>query len=190
VASRSKTKERREKRRAHVEHAVSELNLVPYLDVMVNIIMFLLLTVTSWVQFGIVNATLPFYGQTTGSGPKNPDEEERLDLTVLITDKGFTLAGRGGVLGGATGQGPTLPCPTQPCRIVRTPDRGDIWNYDYGKLSEKVAEIKKTFPKEDIVTISGAPTIPYEVVVGVWDAVRGTRDKPLFHKVLFGPEVR
>jgi biopolymer transport protein ExbD len=200
----------KKKRRKHgagndgVDVTVSELNLVPYLDVMVNIIMFLLLTVTSWVQFAVANATLPNYN-TASSGTSKDDkkEDEKIDLTVLVTDKGFTLAGRGGVLGGAGGTGPTIPCATSPCRIVKT-SSGEAWNYDYAKLTEKVADIKGKYPKEDTVTISGAPLIHYEVVVGVWDAVRGNYEgcqgaktrppwptcKLMFEKVLFGPEVR
>jgi len=83
-----------------------ELNIVPYLDILMNLIMFMLLSITGLSAFGILNVNAPNYGgpatQITEEG-----EKPKLLLTVLISKKGFYVAATGGVVGQQ--QGPTRP---------------------------------------------------------------------------------
>jgi biopolymer transport protein ExbD len=50
-------------RRHHRGVVGQELNLVPYLDIMVNLVLFMLVTITSFLSFTILNASIPQIAQ-------------------------------------------------------------------------------------------------------------------------------
>jgi hypothetical protein len=60
--SKRKLRIRRPTRRA-------ELNIVPYLDILMNLIMFMLLSITGLAAFGILNVNAPNYGGPTTRSP-------------------------------------------------------------------------------------------------------------------------
>src|ERR1039457_4922406 len=106
---------------AEDEHG--EINLVPYMDIVTNIIIFLLASVVNQVPLGTVNVSSPTFG--AGGGGDSAQEKPALNLTVTVGGTGFTLAGSGGVM---------PPIPKLPT--------GD---YDYLALTTKLTEIKKAF---------------------------------------------
>ncbi|MBI5545791.1 MAG: biopolymer transporter ExbD [Deltaproteobacteria bacterium] len=145
---------------------VGELNIVPYLDIMMNLIMFMLLSMTGLVAFGVLNVSSPKYadqGQVAQANPEDKDKPKLL-LTVLISEKGFFVAGSGGVLPGDTGTPDQAGQPT----IGKRPN-GD---YDYPALTAKMTEIKKAFPEESKAILGADAKIPYEVLVRTMDSVR------------------
>ena len=143
---------------------VGELNIVPYLDIMMNLIMFMLLSMTGLISFGVLNVSAPKYSQGAPVAV-NPGEENnpKLLLSVLVSDKGFFIAGMGGVLG-SEGTNDQSGAPTIPKKA-----NGD---YDYGALTGKMADIKKAFPEESKAILGADAKIPYEVLVRTMDAVR------------------
>ena len=152
-----------------------ELNIVPYLDILMNLIMFMLLSITGLSAFGILNVNAPNYG---GPSTQMTDEGDKpkLLLTVLISKKGFYVAGTGGVVGQqAQGQ----PNPTEAPPSI--PKKGDA--YDYSALTESMVNVKKEFPSETKVIVGAEGDIPYEVLVSTMDAIRETPGKD--RKVLF-----
>jgi biopolymer transport protein TolR len=150
-----------------------ELNLVPYLDIVTNIIMFLLATTTFAAALGDINVSSPTTTPATAAPATPPEPKNDLNLTVSISDKGFTIAASGAVLHqgftlDATGiHEPGLELPTIPKNA-----KGE---YDYDLLSKKMQEIKNspTAQGETKVILMANPEITYEVVVGVLDACRG-----------------
>jgi|SRR5215831_20727872 len=158
-----------------------ELNIVPYLDILMNLIMFMLLSITGLSAFGILNVSAPNYGgpntQITDEGDK-----PKLLLTVLISKKGFYVAATGGVLGQQQAQ----PNPGEaPPSIAKKADG----TYDYNALTESMVNVKKEFPTESKVIVGAEGDIPYEVLVQTMDAIRETpgRDrKLLFTDVTLG----
>jgi biopolymer transport protein TolR len=158
-----------------------ELNIVPYLDILMNLIMFMLLSITGLSAFGILNVSAPNYG-----GPSTQITEEgdkpKLLLTVLISKKGFYVAATGGVLGQQQAQ----PNPGEaPPSIAKKADG----TYDYTALTESMVNVKKEFPTESKVIVGAEGDIPYEVLVQTMDAIRETpgRDrKLLFTDVTLG----
>ena len=84
------------RRRLHDEEHAGELNIVPYLDIVTNLVMFMLLSMTGLLAFGVVNVSAPKIGDAVAPGSDQP----RLLLTVAISRRGFYVAGAGGVLGG------------------------------------------------------------------------------------------
>jgi biopolymer transport protein ExbD len=150
---------------------MEELNLVPYLDVMVNLIIFMLVTISAFLPLGI----LSIYPPASGSGvtqTQTPEEtpKPQLTLTVFITRDGFTVAGIGGVL---------PPITLKP--------NGE---YDLENLTLKAAEIKDTYPNERQVIIAAEKEIRYEVLVKVMDALRNKGDRVLFDQVKLSPGLR
>ena len=52
-------------RRIHPEDDFGELNIVPYLDVVVNLVMFMLLSMTGLISLGVLNVSAPKIGGET-----------------------------------------------------------------------------------------------------------------------------
>ena len=136
------------------EEETGEINLVPYMDIVTNIIIFLLASVVNQVPLGNINVTSPTYGG--GGGDGQPDKPA-LNLTVTVGGSAFTLAGSGGVM---------PPIPKLPT--------GD---YDYGALTAKLAEIKKEFAEETKATFNADAVTSYEIVVKTLDAMRTYKDE-------------
>jgi biopolymer transport protein ExbD len=159
-----------------------ELNIVPYLDILMNLIMFMLLSITGLAAYGILNVNAPNYG-----GPSTQMTEEgdkpKLLLSVLISKKGFYVAATGGVVGQQQ-QAQANPAEAPPS----IPKKAD-GSYDYTALTESMVNVKKEFPSESKVIVGAEGDIPYEVLVLTMDAIRetpGRERKLLFTDVTLG----
>jgi biopolymer transport protein TolR len=152
-----------------------ELNLVPYLDIVTNVIMFMLATTTFAAALGDVNVSSP---TTTPAGVQVTQPEDTpkndLNLTVSISDKGFIIAASGAVLyqGFSFDAAGNLIQP--PGNVLPTiPKKGT--EFDYPALQSAMLSIKKlpTAAGETKVIVNANPNITYETVVAVLDACRG-----------------
>ena len=159
------------KLRPKEEEDVGELNIVPYLDILMNLIIFMLLSMTGLATFGILNVNAPNYGGASAGAGDN--QEKPLLLTVAISKDGFYVAATGGVLPGQTEPGGATPGSGAPTVAKKGAD------YDFAALTEKMKEIKTAFPNETKVIIAGENETTYEVLVGTMDATRETGDKKL-----------
>jgi biopolymer transport protein TolR len=149
-----------------------ELNIVPYLDIVVNIVMFLMLSMSYNAILNNVNATLPSFGG--GGGGDEGEKKIPLNLTVTVSDKGFTIAATGDVLKNEQGGTPTILKPET------------AKEYPYGTLTDAIAKIKDAYKDETKVIFIANDNIAYDVVVKVLDSIR--RDKTgrlLFPDVVF-----
>ena len=146
-----------------------ELNIIPYLDILMNLIIFMLLSMSGLATFGMLNVNAPTYG---GGGGGNTEEKPPLTLTVAIAKTGFFIAATGGVLPGQTE--PTTPGEGAPT-IARRPDG----TYDFDALTAKMMEIKTNFPTESKVILAAEANTDYEVLVSTMDATRETKDRKL-----------
>ena len=157
--------------RDHVEEQeeeAGELNLVPYMDIVTNIIIFLLASVVNQVSLANINASLPSISAGGGAGQNNPDEKPPLNLTVSVGASGFTIAASGGVL-----------------PIVAKLPNGQ---YDYKTLTTKLKEIKSAPDNADETkaTFNADANVPYDIVVATLDAMRTTEEgKVLFPDINF-----
>ena len=150
------------RRRVHEEEHTGELNIVPYLDVVVNLVMFMLLSMTGLITLGVLNVSAPKIGGDTVAGEK--PEKPPLLLTVAIGRQGFYVAGAGGVLG----KDAPVPDANRPPTIPLKPDG----KYDYASLSEQMKKIKEQFPNETAVILSADPDVVYDVLIQTMDACR------------------
>lgn len=162
---------RRKLKPREVEHT-GDLNLVPYLDITVNLVMFMLLSITGLLEFATININAPKYGPSSGGAAADPTEKKLL-LTVAISKKGFYVAGAGAVLGNDDAPG-TAGEPTVPLKGT---------DFDYTGLTAKLAQVKTAFPTETRVIFAADPDIRYETVVHSMDAAREFEGKPMFFDV-------
>src|SRR5262245_32874399 len=124
------------------EEETGEINLVPYMDIVTNIIIFLLAVSVTQVPLGNINASAPTIG--VGGGDSSQPEKPPLNLTITIGANSFIVAGGGGVI-------PPVP------KLANG-------QYDFDGLTSKLAEIKKIEPTETKATLSADAWIPYEII--------------------------
>jgi biopolymer transport protein ExbD len=151
-----------------------ELNIVPFLDIIMNILIFVLATVS--VTFTATIETQP--PASGGSGIRQKIESKALNLTVLVVNEGFSLKAAGGnVAAGCEGVGPGIAIPS----------KGTV--YDYAGLTDCAAKLKASssdFADESQVYISANPGTDYQTLISTIDALRTTRrGEPLFTDVNF-----
>lgn len=152
------------------EEESGELNIIPYLDILMNLIIFMLLSMTGLATFGMFNVNAPSYGGSAAVAP-SPTDKPPLILTVGVAKTGFYVAATGGVLpgqpeaAGAPGEGaPTIP-------------KMADGSYNYEALTQKMMEIKGAMPDETKVIIAADGAIEYETLVATMDATRETKDR-------------
>lgn len=150
-----------------------ELNIVPFLDIIVNILIFVLATVA--VTFTSSIETTP---PASGGGVRSNIESKALNFTILIVEDGFSLKATGAnVAPGCAGTGSGLALPKK---------GGD---YDFAGLTACAAKLKKSSPDftdETQVSIAANGDVPYQTVISAIDAVRrSVRGDELFPDVMF-----
>lgn len=150
------------RRRVHLEEETGELNIVPYLDVVVNLVMFMLLSMTGLLAFGVLNVSAPKIAEGSVAAAEAA-EQPKLLLTVAIGREGFYIAGSGGVLG----QDAPAPDATRPPTIGKKDGK-----YDYAGLTDALVRIKERYPKEQTVILSADPDVVYDALIQTMDACR------------------
>ena len=153
----------------------AELNLVPYMDIMVNLIMFLLFTMSGFVQMKIINVSMPAIDPADDMAGTPPPDRPKLAVVLGIVNKsGFLISLNGEFVPGPDPEKPTIP----------TSPNG---TYDFDKLTEKMAEVKKKEPTLTALTIVPDVAVDYKTLVDTMDAIRLDKSgKLLFPDVLLG----
>ncbi len=136
----------RRRLRTEPSAAEGEINLVPYLDVMVNLILFLLLTLQVLPELN----EIAFQPPSDGGGASKPQ------ITVLITEAGHEIVSG---QSGARARVPTI-----------------AGAYDYAGLTARLARIKREIPVDENLVLIAEADIPYDRVVATLDATRTSAD--------------
>ncbi len=148
----------------------TELNIVPFLDIIVNVLMFLLATIAT-----IFTATIPVPAPTSGPGPGPRPDRERLNITVKITPTGYIVGAGGGFLlpGCSTVGQASLTVPNRPSADV------DGYTHNFQALTQCMQALRRQFSTEigddHSINISPNTEVPYGVLVNTIDAVRESR---------------
>ena len=156
-----------------LEEETGEINLVPYMDIVTNIIIFLLASVVNQVALGNVNVTVPTLASGGGASSDDTPEKKPLNLTVSVGASGFTVAASGGVL-------PVIP---------KLPNA----QYDYKSLTAKLLEIKSSPDNatETKANFNADANTSYDIVIATLDAMRQGEDgKILFPDVNFAAGIQ
>lgn len=173
AAQRSKIRRLSAPKEHSADEGGGEINIVPFLDIVTNVLMFVLATIS--VTF---TATIDTNPPRAGSGARAPTTPT-LGLTVLVVPDGFSLKAKGGnVAPGCNDTGPGIAIPKK--------DN----DFDYAALKACAAKLKASssdFKDEVGVTILANPPIPYQVVISTMDACRKNEGgDDLFPEVTFG----
>lgn len=144
-------------RKSNFAAAIQELNLVPYLDIMVNLVLFMLVTITSFLSFTILNASIPQIATDAAQAEQKLSKEE-LMLVVRVMESGYRVDPS--VQGGKA--------------IDRQTYSKREGKHDYENLKKFMVSLKDRFKEEQKVLIVAEPSIPYDTIIQTMDAVRET----------------
>ena len=168
----------RKKRHEEDPSLTGELNITPFLDVTVNLILFILATTAVTLTTVEVQARLPTTRpHRTGSGTEAPAALSATltrEGVVLGTDLGFVRAGCG-----TTGPGASVAVPATAEHAV-----------DTGALNACASALRAALHGTDTVILSAEPDIAYEEVIRAMDALRSDASGPLFPSVIVSAGVR
>ena len=138
---------------AHVEEQ-GELNVIPYLDILMNLIIFMLLSMTGLATWGTINATAPALAKP-GDGAAPP---QQVQVSVLVSSADFAIA---------TGD-----------EVERLP------GHDLVALRTRLVALKAEKPAVTKLFLAADADVPFETLVAVMDASRETLEhRPLFPDV-------
>ncbi len=120
------------------------INVVPFIDLLSCCLSFLLITAV-WTQVAKLQVS-----QSGGPNDSPPPSDKTLQLTLTITDHGFSLAaGQGGA-------------------VVDIPKKAT--DYDLQALEDKLKEIKGQFPDQRTITVAAEDSVQYNDLVLTIDA--------------------
>lgn len=159
----------RGQRDSGLEVEVGELNLVPYLDIMVNLVLFMLMSITSFLSFTMLNASIPQLSPNAATAQEQLKKKELL-LMVRVTKEGF-------IVDPSVQGGKALP-KTQIPKV-----KGE---YQFEALKKRGSSIKGLFPKEEKVLILAHESVKYDDIIKTMDALRDKEtdgDEGLFPSV-------
>jgi biopolymer transport protein TolR len=173
AAQRGKIRRLSQPRELAPDEEGGELNIVPFLDIIVNILIFVLATVA--VTFTATIETTP---PASGGGVRSNIESKALNMTVLVVEDGFSVKASGGnVAGGCSGVGSGIAVPKK------------AGHYDYASLTDCAGKLKQSSPDfadETQVSIAANNDIDYQIIISTIDSLRTTaRGDLLFPDVAF-----
>jgi biopolymer transport protein ExbD len=175
---RAKSRAAMERRAEEVEQEEiesGELNLVPYLDIVTNVMLFMLASVSAGFVLGQINTTLPDSAPAASVAQpqdpsKNPDEQS-LQLVVSIKKDEA-------ILWSVTKLEGTLEQPKARAPILPTP-AGELPRYDLPKINAALYEIASRRWRGKLrardtyeIILMADGTIPYQTIIETMDALR------------------
>jgi biopolymer transport protein TolR len=174
TAQRSKIRRLSQPKELAPDEEGGELNIVPFLDIIMNILIFVLATVA--VTFTATIDTTPPASKSSGVRSEVPSEA--LNLTVLIVNDGISLKASGGnIAPGCQSPGPGNAVPMKNGK------------YDLEALTACAAHLKSLSPEfadENQVYIAANAGTDYQTIIDVIDALRATpQGDVLFDNVNF-----
>tara|TARA_R110002096_G_scaffold77896_6_gene183253 strand:+ start:16217 stop:16909 length:693 start_codon:yes stop_codon:yes gene_type:complete len=152
-----------------------EINLVPYLDIVTNLMLFLLASVSSGFILGQIDTTLPDHAAASTKpsvDPQKKPDEQPLQLMVSVTKNRMILWSVSGLEG-------TLKEPKMSAGLLPPENASDAPSFEYDKLNQALLEIAtrrwagKPRPVDTYeILLQADGDIPYETVITVMDHMR------------------
>jgi biopolymer transport protein ExbD len=147
--------------------------LIPIMNLVCMLIP-LLLYGAVFMRFMVIEVNSP---RMSNVPQEQPEQNEKLNLTVMITDQGFTFK-----------VNPKFRLPwmsmsteTGASSGPDIPKKDDDW--DYKELNKKLKEIKENHREETQIILGAEDDIKYDVLIQTMDWSRGTDNDRLFPNV-------
>ena len=142
----------RHRRRKQRQASAAELNITAFMNLMVVLVPFLLITAV-FSRLAILELNLP----TAQSEVVTEQESPALALEITVRDDVIEVGDRhAGVLN----------------RIARSSDDDAVDDGSLAELGQYLRELKRRFPAHVDATLLLEPDVPYDLLVQVMDAVR------------------
>lgn len=184
-------------KKEQISDKIPELNLGPIMNMVVILIPLLLLSVV-FAEVGVINITAPKMAMGPATDKPPDQQEEPLNLTLTIEERGFRIAAKSAVLPPADGCPSDEGAPTLCLResngnamqslesaVAKLKSKSDeekkagsgdmmdaVNQYDWKSLYNKLVEIKSKYPDETVINITAEPTMPYAIIVRAMDVSR------------------
>jgi biopolymer transport protein TolR len=177
AAQRSKIRRLSQPREPDPGEESGELNIVPYLDIIMNVLVFVLASVSVTFLTQLDTSPPAISGKT-----KTAENKEALNLTVLITDEGVAFkTSFGAIATGCKGTGRGMTIPTTSGKK----------EYDLAAVKACARQLKSQagdgrFEEETQVTVTASRDIEYKYLVAVLDAIRSDEQGELFPEFHLG----
>lgn len=178
AAQRSKIRRLSQPKEPEPGEESGELNIVPYLDIITNILVFVLASVSVTFLTQLDTSPPAISGKT-----KQAENKEALNLTVLITDEGVAFkTSFGAIAQGCKGIGKGMTIPTV---------GGGKKEFDLEAIRACARQLKSQagdgrFEEEAQVTVTASRDIEYKHLVAVLDALRSDEQGELFPEFHLG----
>ncbi len=177
AAQRSRVRRLSRPREFSPDEEGGELNIVPFLDIITNVLMFVLATIT--VTFTTMIDTQP---PSVGRASARPPTKPSLSLNIVVIDKGFIVSAFGQRIGeGCQGPGSGVA-------VGRKTTEGQ--DYDFASLTACAKRLKNQVAEaadETAATLTANKDVPYQVIISTIDAIRrGDDGQELFPDINFG----
>jgi biopolymer transport protein ExbD len=177
AAQRSKIRRLSMPRELAPDEEGGELNIVPFLDIITNVLMFVLATIT--VTFTTMIDSQPPRAAGSSRAPTKPS----LSLNIIVIDKGFIISAFGQRIGeGCQGVGSGVAVGLRASEGAQ--------DYDYPSLTACAKRLKNQVPEaadETAATLTANKDVPYQVIISTIDAIRRADDgQVLFPDINFG----
>lgn len=127
------------------------LNLTPLID-MITCLMFFLLMFAAVIPVALIDAPLPKVASTAAEIKKAKDDEQKLEVTVGITDKGFMVKSSDGA-----------------SQIFAV---GGDGKFPYDALHKYLVTLHAKKPDSKEITLVPSDDVAYEIMIEVMDASR------------------
>jgi biopolymer transport protein ExbD len=191
---------RREDQIESDEMESGELNLVPYLDIVTNLMLVFLSAVSSGIIFSQINTTLPDSAAAAAASPTKPDdkpEDQPLKLVISVTRDRALLWSITGLEGTLPLPKATFPrtgrigdrcdggymCESSACDIGASKciasKEVDVPVFDYREINKALFEIanrrylgRNRAPKTYQITLMADGGTPYSTIVSMMGAMR------------------
>lgn len=151
---------------SHHEEEEGELSLVPYLDMMIALVMFLIFSYQTVIEMSQIRSDAPSSGGDSAA-TSAPQEPPKWKPTLMVTHDGYQLLS----------DDPTVA-------KVEIPRKGDK-SYDTKQLLVKLKEWQKAYALPGDLIITAFPDIEYSHIVLAMDTAREEGGRPLFSNVAF-----
>lgn len=158
-----------------------EINLIPYLDIVTNLMLFLLASISTGLILGQINTTLPDKAPPSAAStdkPETPPDERPLGLVVWVDAQFLRMWAQSPEAGLGSQQAPALKLARLPNATGEGGAADPLPQYDFKALNDKLHEVAMRWKDKPRgygtyrVTLVADSKIPYGTIIQMMDAVR------------------